>query len=171
MHLEKKQFDKNDHNDESQSAEEFFRVNYFLVVVDIAIASLDNRFEQLQQFESIFGFIFDSASLKRLEYGELKEHCKNLVTTFSHNGSSDFELDALTQELEVLQMYLPDGFMSAFEILEFVKSLDCLPNAAIAYRILLFVPVTVASALILNNDLIYDGTKNLFVPPKSTKIL
>ena len=49
-------------------------------------------------------------------------------------------------ELKVLQVTLPDKLMSALEILHFVKDLDCYPNVSIAYRILLTVPVTVASA-------------------------
>jgi hypothetical protein len=49
----KKHFDEvNDEEEELQlSAVESFRVNYFLVVVDAAIASLDSRFEQLKEFE------------------------------------------------------------------------------------------------------------------------
>ena len=40
----KKQFDENDYDEEIKSAEESFRVNYFLVVVDMKTASLKNRF-------------------------------------------------------------------------------------------------------------------------------
>jgi hypothetical protein len=36
--------------------------------------------------------------------------------------------------------------MSAYEILHFVKDADCYPNVSIAYRILLTIPVIVASA-------------------------
>ena len=36
--------------------------------------------------------------------------------------------------------------MLATEILQFVKAADCYPNVSIAYRILLTIPVTVASA-------------------------
>jgi hypothetical protein len=36
--------------------------------------------------------------------------------------------------------------MSASEILKFIMDADCYPNVSIAYRILLTVPVTVASA-------------------------
>jgi hypothetical protein len=46
----------------------------------------------------------------------------------------------------VLQVPLPDRLMSAHEILEFVLDANCYPNVSIAYRILLTVPVTVASA-------------------------
>jgi hypothetical protein len=36
--------------------------------------------------------------------------------------------------------------MSSVEILHFVKAADCYPNVSIAYRVLLTIPVTVASA-------------------------
>ena len=49
-------------------------------------------------------------------------------------------------ELKVLQVTLPDDLMSAPEILQFVTAVDCYPNVSVAYRILLTVPVTVASA-------------------------
>ena len=58
----KKHFDEiNDQDEEIQlSAMESFRVNYFLVIVDAAIASLTSRFEQLKTFEKVFGFLFNS---------------------------------------------------------------------------------------------------------------
>ena len=36
--------------------------------------------------------------------------------------------------------------MTAMEIFEYVREVDCYPNVSIAYRILFTVPVTVASA-------------------------
>ena len=36
--------------------------------------------------------------------------------------------------------------MGAIEILKFLKRHDCFPNATIAYRVMLTIPVTVASA-------------------------
>jgi hypothetical protein len=46
----------------------------------------------------------------------------------------------------VLQVSLPDSSMSAPEILKFVMDADFYSNVSVAYRILLTVPVTVASA-------------------------
>ncbi|VAI52543.1 hypothetical protein VPH35_107806 [Triticum aestivum] len=43
-------------------------------------------------------------------------------------------------------MTLPNTFMSADQIFEFVRDADCYLNVSIDYRILLTVPVTVASA-------------------------
>ena len=62
----KKQFDEN-LNDESsntsQSAQETFRIKYFLYIVDQAILSLTTRFEQYEQYEKIFGFLFNSEKI------------------------------------------------------------------------------------------------------------
>ena len=91
----KKQFDENNHDEEIQSAEESFRVNYFLVVVDMTIASLKDRFEQLKIFENIFGFLFDSKKLKSLGDNELRESCTKFKTTFSHNNLSDVDVNDL----------------------------------------------------------------------------
>lgn len=60
----KKQFDESSSEDVLQSAEECFRIKFFLYVVDQALLSLRTRFEQLQKYEEKFGFLFD---LKRLK--------------------------------------------------------------------------------------------------------
>ena len=142
----KKQFDENNHDEEIQSAEESFRVNYFLVVVDMTIASLKDRFEQLNIFENIFGFLFDSKQLKSLGDNELRESSTKFKTTFSHNNLSDVDANDLFFEMKVLQMTLPNVLMSPLEILELVKVADCYLNVSIAYRILLTMSVTIASA-------------------------
>lgn len=49
-------------------------------------------------------------------------------------------------ELKVLQVTLRDELMSVYEIFQFVRAADCYPNVSIVYRILLTIPVTVASA-------------------------
>ncbi|XP_021766288.1 uncharacterized protein LOC110730773 [Chenopodium quinoa] len=111
--IRKKYFgENNEDQDENMSPEESFRVHYFLVVVDMAITSLKNRFEELKTFERIF----------------------------------DVDVDDLFSELKVLQFTLPNNFMSAIDILKFVKLADSYPNVSIEYRVLLTVPVTVASA-------------------------
>uniref|UniRef100_A0A7N0SZK7 HAT C-terminal dimerisation domain-containing protein n=1 Tax=Kalanchoe fedtschenkoi TaxID=63787 RepID=A0A7N0SZK7_KALFE len=142
----KKSFDENDNEEDVQTPEESFRIKYFLVVVDMAITSLENRFENLKTFNSIFGFLFDAKSLKSLTHDELRECCLKFHTTFSHDNAIDVDLDDLYSELKVLQVTLPNDCISSLKILEFVKVVDCYPNVMIAYRILLTVPVTVASA-------------------------
>ncbi|XP_020243482.1 uncharacterized protein LOC109821730 [Asparagus officinalis] len=144
--IRKKQPGETDHDEEIQSTEESFRVNYFLIVVDMAINSLKERFEQLKTFESIFGFLCDSDTLKSLDDSKLRNCCNHLESVLSHNDSSDIDLNDMFSELRVLQKTLPEVSMTAIQILEFVKQADCYPNVSIAYRILLTVPVSVATA-------------------------
>ncbi|XP_050915624.1 uncharacterized protein LOC127130699 [Lathyrus oleraceus] len=64
--LKKKQFDENLNTPPIElSEEDFFRVNYFLYLVDQAIVSLNKRFEQYQRYESVFAFLFTSQKLLR----------------------------------------------------------------------------------------------------------
>ncbi|KAG8501315.1 hypothetical protein CXB51_003448 [Gossypium anomalum] len=133
-------------DEEIQSADELFRVDYFLVIADMTITSLKSRFEQLKTFESIFGFLFDSNKLNSLDEKELRECCATSHSTFSHGDSSFVDLNHIFSELKVLRFTLPNELMSATEILEFVKFVDCYPSVSIAYRFFLMVLVTVASS-------------------------
>jgi hypothetical protein len=81
-----------------------------------------------------------------LDDNDLRNCCTTFVETFSHGNNSDVELDDFFCELKVLRSSLPEELMSAVEILHFVKAADCYPNVSIAYRVLLTIPVTVASA-------------------------
>ncbi|KAL6516126.1 hypothetical protein OROGR_019431 [Orobanche gracilis] len=42
--------------------------------------------------------------------------------------------------------FIPNKKMRAIEILNYLKDVGCFPNAVIAYRILITIPITVASA-------------------------
>lgn len=46
----------------------------------------------------------------------------------------------------MLQTTLPDVSMVPSDVLKFVEDIGCYPNVSIAYRIMLTIPVTVASA-------------------------
>ncbi|XP_066333369.1 uncharacterized protein [Miscanthus floridulus] len=144
--LRKKHFDENNREEVILQAEKDFKVSYFLVLVDMAKISLKSRFDRLESFNEIFGFLMSSTILKSLDGPELNLCCTTLAVAFSHNGSSDIDLNDLISELRVLQSALPERDMTAMEIFEFVTEGDCYPNTSIAYRILFTMPVTVASA-------------------------
>jgi len=46
--------------------------------------------------------------------------------------------------LRILRDFFPREDMGAIEILKFLKRHDCFPNAIIAYRVMLTIPVTIA---------------------------
>nr|TKW16837.1 hypothetical protein SEVIR_5G325500v2 [Setaria viridis] len=142
----KRQFDESNCQEEIFEAEKAFEVEYFFVLVDMAIGSLKKRFEELMVFKDIFGFLMSSSTLKSLNDNELEECCTKFAETFCFDGSSDVEVYDLISELKIMKFTLPDGVMSAMEIFEHVRDVDCYPNISIAYRLLFTVPVTVASA-------------------------
>ncbi|XP_022003042.2 zinc finger MYM-type protein 1-like [Helianthus annuus] len=119
----KKQFDESSSVEEvTFSPEEDFRVNYFLSIVDQAIFSLETRFEQYQKFEKIFGFLFPK-KLKTLDEAKIKECCYRLEDALKYEGESDIDAKELCTELNTTY-----------------------PYAINAYKVLLTIPVTVASA-------------------------
>lgn len=76
----------------------------------------------------------------------MKYSCDNLEATLKRDEKSDIDANELYTELRFLQDFIPKENMGPLEILKFLKRHDCFPNASIAYRILLTIPVTVASA-------------------------
>ncbi|XP_058726408.1 uncharacterized protein LOC131597749 [Vicia villosa] len=143
----KRQFDENLNAPPIElSEEESLRVNYFLYLVDQAVVSLNKRFEQYQQYESVFGFLFTSQNLKSLDDATLESCCSHFEATLKHNEQCDIDGKELCLELKLLRDTLPGGNIGPIDILRFLKGMDFYPNTIIAYRILLTIPVTVASA-------------------------
>jgi hypothetical protein len=68
------------------SEEEFFWVNYFLYLVDQIVVSLKTRFEQYQQYQRVFGFLFCSRNLQLLNDATLNSCCTHLepIKRFFH---------------------------------------------------------------------------------------
>jgi hypothetical protein len=143
----KNQFDESNTHEEILEGEKAFQVKYFYVVVDMAITSLKGRFKELVVFKDVFGFLLSSKTLKSLSDSQLEEGCQRFAETFSlEGGSCDVDVYDLISELKMMRFTLPDGVMSAMDIFEHIREVDCYPNISIAYRILFTMPVTVASA-------------------------
>ncbi|CAM8985780.1 unnamed protein product [Rhodiola kirilowii] len=126
-----------------ESSQESFRVHYFVYIIDEAIGSLEKRFEQ---YEETFGFLFTAEKLKSLDAVKLKRSCNNLEKKLENGHTSDINGEDLLNELGLLQKHLPNELDSASAILNFLKRANCYPTSCLAYRIMLTVPVTVASA-------------------------
>jgi len=142
----KKQFDEYVNDEITQSAKESFRINYFLYIVDQAISSIESRFEQFQIYEDIFGFLFNFEKLKALDDNSLKKYCLNLESFLKHDVYYDINGLDLYSELIVLKEVVQIDENTPINVLNYLKRLDSFPNAYIAYRILLTIPITVASA-------------------------
>ncbi|XP_066361267.1 uncharacterized protein [Miscanthus floridulus] len=144
----KRHYDENpeDTNTATMSPEELFRVEYFLRLVDQAIVSLTTRFEQYKEYQKNFGFLFTWEALQSLDDQGLKSSCDTLEAVLKKDGKSDIDAKELYMELKFVREFIPKERMGPIEILQFLKEHGCFPNATIAYRVLLTIPVTVASA-------------------------
>ena len=145
----KKQFDEDvgDDANGSQSPEGNFRVTYFLHIIDQALISLKDRFDQFELYEATFGFLFN-AKFKSVSEEQLMKHCTKLESFLEHNEHGDIYGDELFQELRHLKTILPREVTKAIDILNFIRSYwkeGGFQMVWVAYRILLTIPVTVAS--------------------------
>ncbi|XP_021851396.2 uncharacterized protein [Spinacia oleracea] len=142
----KRQFDEIDGEERSLSPEESFRIEYFIYIVDQAIASLEKMFEQYESYENIFGFLFNSDKLQSMDDIKLKSCCYHFEGALKKGEVSDISGNDLFVELKLFRELIPKEKMEAIDLLNFLKRFNCFPNVSIAYRILLTIPVTVASA-------------------------
>jgi hypothetical protein len=84
--------------------------------------------------------------LRSLDKKTFKTCCHDLEVALKRDGQSNIDANDLYMELGFLQDFIPEENMGPVEILNFLKRHDYFPNATIAYRVLLTIPVTVASA-------------------------
>ena len=128
--------------------EERFRIEFFNVLMDQALMSLSERFEQFKGFQQNFGFLFKIPSLKHCRDDVLRKHCITLKDLLSGGSNEDSDIDELT-ELKALMHIVPEHNATPMDVLCYMRSnrLDeVFPNVTTALRILLTAPITVASA-------------------------
>ena len=75
----------------------------------------------------------------------LKKNCLNLEYFLTHETNSHIDGLNLFSELKVLKEVLQINENSPINVLNYIKRLESFPNACKAFRILLTIPVTVAS--------------------------
>ncbi|XP_008113471.1 zinc finger MYM-type protein 1-like [Anolis carolinensis] len=129
------------------SGKESFKVNFFFVVLDTAISSLKERFQLMDNHSGSFKFLYDISSLgKCWNEKELKYACQRLETVLTDGEDHDVNAGDLYTELQLLADMLPPGSLPA-DALSFINhgSEDVFPNVYTALRILLTLPISVAS--------------------------
>lgn len=130
-----------------KSAEQTFKVEYFYVIADTAAQSLKRRFQQITSYDTMFGFLYHVKELKETKEDKLFHKCTDLESFLSFQEEKDVCGRELFSELKVLREILPAEVVTAVGILRFMNRIqNPFPKAFIAYRILLTIPVTVASA-------------------------
>ena len=75
-----------------------------------------------------------------------KKNCLNLECFLTRETYSNIDGLDLFSELKVLKEVLQINEKSPINVLKYIKRLESFPNTCIAFRILLTIPVTIASA-------------------------
>ncbi|KAJ9539180.1 hypothetical protein OSB04_031913 [Centaurea solstitialis] len=120
--------------------------------LDMTLSQLRSRFEQMKTFESIFGFSFDASKLVKLKDDELKKCCLNHEVALIHGENVDIDGKYLFTELQILLGMIPNEAhekekpCTSLQVMEFVRKVDMFSHVLLAYKILLTISVTVASA-------------------------
>ena len=154
----KKMFSYEAEDESIHDPEEKFRIDFFNVLMDQAVMSSNDRFEQLTNYLTSFGFLFNISDLKDCSDENLRQHCMKLSLIVSVSVSddsqqletqseSDIEELNLFTELESLAHVSPDNG-TPLEVIRFNDSRlrDVFSNVTTALRILITIPITVASA-------------------------
>ncbi|XP_012559259.3 zinc finger MYM-type protein 1-like [Hydra vulgaris] len=130
------------------SPEQNFRVSFFNRILDIAIQAINERFTQLSEYNELFGFLYNIGS-KPLTDDELLKHCKDLHLALMSDGQSDINGVELWYEIKAIGRRLDTSNSDPKSVLKCIYTsnvVEVFPNLSIAFRILLTLPVTVASA-------------------------
>ncbi|XP_076909113.1 uncharacterized protein LOC143566249 [Bidens hawaiensis] len=104
------------------------------------------------QMEKMFYFqrrrILESITFNLRELGEkdLKSRCYCLQDALKNGEEPDINAEELYGELKLFETFLPGDAISPLDVLNNLKQVDSYPNALVAYRVLLTIPVIVASA-------------------------
>lgn len=142
----KRQFSYEGKDEPVKSGRESFKVIFFFMVLDTAINSLGERFEQMEDHSKHFQFLYDINELQNCDKDDLKEKCKNLQTVLTADNS-DVNGEELLQEIIILSPMLSKDSCTETTLSYLTKNsiIDLFPNVFVALRILLTLPISVAS--------------------------
>ena len=120
-----KHFDENVDNEITQSVEESFRIDYFLFIVDQAISSIEQRFEQFHLYEELFGFLFSFKKLKSFDDDSLHDKCLYLENALTYKNFIDIDGLDLFSELKILKEFIQteEKKNTPVDILNYIKKL------------------------------------------------
>lgn len=123
-----------------------FHVEFYLYIIDIILNSLDERFEQLNEVNECFGF------LNKIQVDITLEQCVNLekaiIASIEGVIKKDIDGQMLFEEIKIFETIVPNTVSQPLDILDYIASIqgiELFPNLIVAYKILLTLPVGVAS--------------------------
>ena len=146
MHRKKCLFSYEGADESSANPKEMFKRDFFYQLVDTARVSVDECFQQMSEFVDLWGFLYNLSAFS--DRNTLMQHCKDLHIALTEGEMGDIDGIDLCEKLGYLQHLLPKNCNDPKDIFQFIANHDVrdnFPNTWISIRILLTLPVTVAS--------------------------
>ncbi|KAL4123351.1 hypothetical protein QTP88_015547 [Uroleucon formosanum] len=148
--IKKKNFDYERSDDtDHRTAVEKFKHEFFYTLMDVVTTSLTDRFEILKIHVDLWNVLYDFKNAPENE-NELLKHCMDLHNYLKDGSDSDIDgVELCTEIVNVKQLLISClDVSSPLNILQYIfdyELQDIFPNLWIALRLLLTLPVTVAS--------------------------
>ncbi len=140
-----KQFEYEGTEHTQSTAEELFKREVFLPLIDTALVTIEDRFSNMEIFFKLYGFLYSIEIMRSTENeGKLNKCCQRLEQKLDDIDAEDLKL-----EVKGAVRSFPTHISSPIEMLDYIYKeniLDIYPNLSIAIRLLLTLPVTVASS-------------------------
>lgn len=135
-------------DDEHVDLKAKFKADFFYYIIDIALKSLDERFEKYEFLTQYFGFLSDIS--KPCQAEDCHQLAKLLTATDKHTTEElkDIISDDLFNEIQSFNQVSPVNDLGPLAILNSMalySTLEIYPNLVTASKILLTLPVSVAS--------------------------
>nr|XP_047138396.1 uncharacterized protein LOC124814602 [Hydra vulgaris] len=143
----KRQFDYEKAVDEPLTEEKKFKINFFNYILDITLNSLNERFTLLETHSKKFQFLYDILKLKDIDDKTLENYCSSLEFILSVENETDINANDPREELRDVSRMLPYS-TKPLDVLNYLcqnSLISLYPNTVVALRILLTLPVSVAS--------------------------
>lgn len=143
-----KMFDYEQNDDVILDPKINFKVELFYRILDQTLSSLRSRFEELQTFNDIFGFLTKMGSHSD---EDLLKYCKDLHLKLQDQSREESDIDGidLFNEIKAFRLHSTTQTLNDPQIiLQYIFENDLIstfPNVTIALRIFLTLPVSVAS--------------------------
>ena len=131
-----------------------FNIHFYFAALDTAANAVKERFSQLNKVSGVFGFLYKIPDFKIISTSEVKLMCKNLEKALRIEkdeglNESDIAAVGLSSELRAIPCHLPNTVSNLEEVLNYICQHNLeneFPNICVALRILLMLPLSIASA-------------------------
>lgn len=147
---QRRQFDYEQHDEVFDDPIQNFKVNFFNNILDNAIQSLRDRFQLIQEHNNKFELLYNFGNITNITDDDIQKYCMDLELLLTDGDQKDISGLDLFDELKYIKSHLStDCCDSPTEILNYLLENNlttALPNIYIALRIIITLPITVASA-------------------------